>query len=130
MASVTAEDVAKRYEGDLLSEFREEYVNTQITDAVALADAHWRDRIIARLASGELALAVYQRVISNAVLRVLRNPEGYTSENEGGYGNSRRVVVASGDLWFTAEEAEQLSGIVEGSLPPGTVSLGLDRGWA
>jgi hypothetical protein len=132
MASVTVEvsDVAARYEGDLESEFRSDYISTQITDAVALADAHWGDAINSRLSSGALPATVYKRIIANAVLRVLRNPEGYTSENEGGYGNSRRVVVASGDLWFTEEEAAQLSGISAGGPGPGTVGIALDRGWA
>jgi hypothetical protein len=102
-----------------------------VADAVALADDRWRVKIESRLASGTLSPDSYKRIIANAVLRVLRNPEGYSSENEGGYGNSRRATVASGDLWFTGDEIEQLTGISpKPSSVPGTISIGLDSGWA
>ena len=130
MASVpvTKEDVAKRYDGDLLSEFSETYIETQIADAVDYADSRWSALIESRLASGTLTPNLYLRTISDAVLRVARNPGGLASENEGGYGYSTRANVASGNLWFTADDIANLCGVVSG-LTVGTIGIGLDRGW-
>jgi len=130
MASVTVtpDDVNARYEGDLLSEYDETYVKTQIADAVDWSDARWSALIESRLASGALTKNLYRRTIATAVLRVTRNPGGVTSENEGGYGIGVRADVASGNLWFTADEIANLIGVPT-SLMPGTISLGLDRGW-
>lgn len=130
MASVTVskEDVAVRYDGELLSEFPEAYIEAQIADAVDYADSRWLARIESRLASGKLTPNLYKRTIADAVLRVARNPGGLASENEGGYGYSTRANVASGNLWFTADDIANLIGATGPSLP-GTVSVGLDRGW-
>lgn len=133
MASVTVEvsDVVKRYlEGDLLSEFTSDQVQTQITDAVDWSDSRWLALINGRLASGALTANLYQRTIADAVLRVMRNPGGLASENEGGYGYSTRLAVASGNLWFTNDDVETLTGIrTSPSSSPGMIKVGLDRGW-
>lgn len=127
--NVEVNDVAARYEGDLLAEFRADYLTTQVGDAVAFATSRWRAPIMARLASGHLTESLWKRTISDAVLRVLRNPGGYASENEGGYGYSTRASVASGNLWFTDTDIETLCG-PEQSFGLGTVGIGLDRGWS
>lgn len=126
---VSEQDVADRYEGELLSEFRPEYVRVQVGDAVAYARSRWRAKIESRLASGDLAEELWKRTISDAVLRVLRNPEGHASENEGSYGYSNRASVASGNLWFTDSDIETLAG-PERSVGIGTVGIGLHRGWS
>lgn len=131
MASVTVtpDDVASRYlEGDLLSEFTSEQVQTQITDAVDWSDSRWLAAINARLASGKISANLYKRTIADAVLRVMRNPGGLASENEGGYGYSTRATVASGNLWFTDDDITTLTGIAVDNLPY-TVGVKLDPGW-
>lgn len=129
--TVTVPDVVGRYlEGDLLSEFTEAQVQTQITDAVDWSDLRWRAKIESRLASGVLTANLYKRTVADAVLRVMRNPGGLASENEGGYGYSTRAAVASGNLWFTADDIETLSGEkLNEAMPPGTVGIGLAPGW-
>ena len=47
-------------------------------------------------------------VESNAVLRVLRNPEGYRQETEGNYGYSLSAAVASGHLFIMDSEWDDL----------------------
>jgi hypothetical protein len=121
---VEREDVANRFDGDM-SQFRDVYVTTQIGDAVDYADAMWGDFIESRLTSGALPASVYKRVISDAVLRVMRNPDGYASENEGGYGYATRATVASGNLWFTDQDVSVLTGNLGGSLSVGTVAVGI-----
>jgi hypothetical protein len=130
MASVTVTkaDVAMRYDGDLLSEFSDSYIDTQIADAVDYASARWSAQIESRLASGALTPNLYKRVIADAVLRVARNPGGLTSENEGGYGYGIRANVASGNLWFTDDDLVSLLGITPKGVA-GTIGIGLDRGW-
>ena len=126
--SVTIADVAKRYDGDLMAEFAEAYIQTQIDDAVDFADSRWGGVIESRLSSGLLTPNLYKRTISDAVLRVTRNPGGIASENEGGYGISTRANVASGNLWFTPDDLANMCG-VQTNLGVGTVGIGLDRGW-
>lgn len=123
MASVTVgyDDVAKRYEGDL-GRFPKEFVETQISDAVDYADARWGSFIEGRLAAKVLTPGLYQRVIADAVLRVLRNPQGLASEGDGGYSYTTRATVASGNLWFTQDDVELLSGTVTQVVMPGTIT--------
>ncbi len=126
---MTRTDVADRYEGDLDAEFRPQYVDTQIGDAVSYVKSRWRTQIEARLASGLLDDNLYKRTIADAVLRVIRNPGGYASENEGGYGYATRASVASGNLWFTDSDIDTLIGARQSAMP-GTIGIGIDRGWA
>ncbi|WP_230671033.1 Gp19/Gp15/Gp42 family protein [Rathayibacter sp. Leaf248] len=129
MASVTVsyEDVESRALGfDLGSRFTKAQVETQITDAVDDADGLWGSKIEERLTSGRLTANRYKRVIADAVLRVLRNPEGYTSENDGSYGYGKRADVASGSLFFTDSDRERLTGSASGMIP-GTVRMSLDQ---
>jgi hypothetical protein len=132
LPDVTPEEVAKRYlEGVLLDEFTPEQIQEQIADAIDYLDNRWRAVIESRLASGLLTTRRFTRVISDAVLRVVRNPRGLTSENEGGYGYAQRPDVASGNLWFTADDLESLTGIrPTQAAVPRTVGIALDRGWA
>lgn len=132
MASVTVsvQDVVDRYlEGDLLAEFTAGQVQTQITDAVDWADSRWLTLINGRLASGKLSANLYKRTVADAVLRVMRNPGGLAAEHEGGVGYSTRPAVASGNLWFTADDIATLTGIAP-SRVPFTAGVQLDRGWA
>lgn len=125
---VTREDVAVRYEGDLDAEFRSDYVDAQVGDAVSFVMTRWRTQIASRFASGLLDDNLYKRTISDAVLRVIRNPGGLASENEGGYGYSTRATVASGNLWFTDSDIDTLIG-PQLTAFPGTIGVGIDGGW-
>jgi hypothetical protein len=127
---VSFDDVNSRYlEGDLADRYDQSKVETQIQDAVDYASGRWGDRIRARLASGRLTENLYKRVIADAVLRVTRNPEGFSNESDGSYAYGLRAQVASGNLWFTDDDIETLAG-VQGKTFPGTIGVGLDRGWS
>jgi hypothetical protein len=128
--SVTFEDVNDRYlEGNLEDLFDRDKVETQIEDAVDYASTRWGSVIELRISGGQLSGNLYRRTVANAVLRVLRNPEGYANESDGGYAYGLRPDVASGNLWFTGDDIETLRGVVQ-TVGPGTISMGLDRGWA
>lgn len=126
---VSPDDVVKRYLlGNLRDQFTDEQIETQIQDAVDYADDHWGNTIESRISGGRLRPNRYKRIISDAVLRVLTNPEGYKNESEGGYAYGLDGKVSSGYLWFTDDEIESLSG-ASATLPPGSFGIGLDRGW-
>lgn len=132
MASVPGlvfDDVNGRYlEGNLEDRYDQADVMTQVVDAVDFANSRWRAQILSRLASGVLTENLYKRTIADAVLRVLRNPEGYQNESDGGYAYGLRPDVASGNLWFTVQDIATLAGSTVSTLP-GTISIGTDRGW-
>lgn len=121
--TVTVADLASRFEGDL-SQFTQQYLESKIGAAVRRADSRWRARIDARLASGDLDPEAYRDVICDAVARIIRNPEGFQTEADGGYSYGRRPTVASGDLWFTQDDVATLTG-GEGRSMPGSFPLGL-----
>ncbi len=130
MPVVSFDDVAGRYlEGNLGDQFTRQQVEMQILDAVDYTAGRWGTTLTTRISDGRLTANLYKRVIANAVLRVLRNPEGYTSESEGGYSYGLRSTVSSGDLWFTDDEVAILSG-ADQTVGPGTIGIGLDRGWS
>jgi hypothetical protein len=95
VAYATVEDVRKRMKRPLTPE--EEALATQLLD-----DAETRIRVRVRDLDTRAADPEYLKLVvlveANAVLRVLRNPEGYRSEADGDYSYSRLVQVASGLL--------------------------------
>ena len=60
-------------------------------------------------------------------ISVVRTPEGYSSESEGGYSYGLRPVVSSGNLWLTQDDVEVLVGAQPQRLE--TISVGVDEGW-
>ena len=126
---VEVSDIGNNYENGLaalLERFDQTYIETKITATVDRANAKWGSRIQARLDAGILTPALYKSTIADAVLRVLRNPEGYTQEAEGNYSYGKRATVASGYLMFTAENIEDLTGEAPRQRGPiGTATIGL-----
>lgn len=125
---VTVQDVQDRTEFDLSLRFEHTYLETLVEDVVALI-LETCPRVTQRLASGALSPSNYKRVVADAVKRVVRNPDGQTSESEGGYSYSTNAVVASGTYWLTQQDVRTLNGIPVGAVY-GTVSMGLDSGWS
>lgn len=127
--TVQVEDIGHNYENGLaalLERFDQTYIETKITATVDRANAKWGSRIQARLDAGILTPALYKSAIADAVLRVLRNPEGYTQEAEGNYSYGKRATVASGYLMFTAENIEDLTGDAPRQRGPiGTATIGM-----
>ncbi len=62
----------------------------------------------ARVTSGSLDGALVGDVIVEMVLRVARNPEGYTREQDGDYGYGRSDRVGSGVLEVTEADLKKL----------------------
>lgn len=64
--------------------------------------------------------------VADAVLRVVRNPGGYTNESQGNYSYGMNQRVASGDIWYPDNELAEL-GCNSGM--PRTTRVGLTPGW-
>ena len=129
--TVTTEDLQARWEeGNLTDQFDPAYLDAQVADAIDDADARWSARIESRLTSGVLTPNRYKRIIADAVFRVIRNPEGFRTENNGTYGYGRDTNVASGSLFFTPDDIALLTGTSPGSFTPSTIKVRLDRGWS
>jgi hypothetical protein len=122
LPAVATTELENRYEGDL-AEFRAQYITTKLADAVALIQQHYPE-VEARLGDGRLLTQNYNRVVCDVVLRVIRNPGGFTNEGDGGYSYGRRVVVASGDIWLTDGDVDLLFGRVQVA-DMGTASVGV-----
>lgn len=97
-----AEDVASRFEGTL-NDAQLSWVDVKILDAEALLVTH-----IPRLSTLELVtsndMVNARRIVSDAVLRVLRNPAGIQQEEAGPWRVVRDKGASSGALFFTPEE--------------------------
>lgn len=95
-----------RYEGELDSS-NQTFYQMKVDEAVRLLLRKCpglQDRIEKKL----LDIDFVHDVVAKAVLRVIRNPEGFTSESEGNYSYSLGNRVASGDLWYQDSELADL----------------------
>lgn len=96
MAYATVDDVQARLGRPLTSEERELAV-TLLDDVEAMLRARIPD-LDERVEVNENYRALVVMVEANAVLRVLKNPEGYRQESEGNYSYSLNVAAAAGYL--------------------------------
>ena len=101
MSIATVEDVQDRLNRPLTDEERR-WAKILLGDV----EAKIRRRIgdLTDRAADEGFRDVVVMVEANAVLRVLRNPEGYRQETEGNYGYSLSAAVASGHLFVMDSE--------------------------
>ena len=95
MATATIQDVETRLGRELDTDEQ-----AQVTALLADAELLIRSRV--DIASVDQDILVM--VESNAVLRVIKNPNGYLQESDGNYSYSVSAKVASGKLDILAEE--------------------------
>lgn len=106
MALATADDVAALLARDLdtaetaLVNRRLEQVERKIIRRVP--------DLLEQIADGDLDAADVIDIEAEAVLRLIRNPEGYASESDGTYSYQFNRETASGKLEILAEEWERL----------------------
>jgi hypothetical protein len=121
-------DLQDRVETGALNGMEDDYLQVKIDDAIAFILDECRT-VVERLRSGALNERNYKRVVADVVMRVVRNPEGLQTESEGGYAYGARASVASGDFWLSDRDRRTLLG-ANPSVGIGTMSIGLDAGWA
>lgn len=106
MAIATAQDVENRWVRDL-SEEENTLVNTRLEDAERLIRRKITD-LDAQITAGTILEDDVKMVEADAVLRLLRNPEGFTQETDGSYTYMLSQQLASGKLEILPEEWEAL----------------------
>lgn len=80
-----------------------------------------------RLDDDLLSPDVVRAIVSAAVLRVLRNPEGNRSESVDDYSWTRDVAVSSGALYFTDSELRLVRGIRGKAASADFANIGTER---
>lgn len=103
MAYAKASDVNERLVGRDLDDEESVIVETRLDDAEELIRLRVPD-IDDKVASGEIRERLVVMVEAEAVLRLIRNPDGYSQETDGNYSYSISAAVASGRLEIRPEE--------------------------
>lgn len=96
MAYATAADVEARL-GRSLDAGETTIVNTRLNDVELMI----RNRLVnldSLVSTGVLDVEVVIMIESDAILRLIKNPDGYTAETDGNYSYQISVQVASGRL--------------------------------
>ncbi|OLT27747.1 hypothetical protein BJF83_17325 [Nocardiopsis sp. CNR-923] len=102
MAIATVTDVQDRFNRPLTPE--EETLAETLLDDAEIKIRRRIPNLAARAAADAEFAETVVMVEANAVLRVLRNPEGYRQETDGDYSYSVSAAVASGRLMILDEE--------------------------
>jgi len=106
MAYATAEDVAARL-GRELEDGEVLLVDTRLGDAELLLKQRIPD-LDEQVAASDDYEALVTMVESEMILRLVRNPDGYSQESDGNYSYAIYQAVASGKLEITADELRLL----------------------
>lgn len=123
LPEMTFQDLQDRSEVPLEG-FEQVFVSNLIRQATSRVRSRWGALVASRLASGALDAEDFKDVVARAVLRILRNPEGFTGETEGNYQYQKRATVAAGYLFFTDDDIIDLIGTNTVALP-GTFRIGI-----
>lgn len=106
MHFVSLTDVVNRYEGTITGD-QMPWVATLVEDAVSLIRGKL-PKLDIWIASGEVPASEARRVVSEMVLRRVRNPGGVRQENAETSGYVRDATAASGRLVVLDEELAAL----------------------
>lgn len=127
LPDVSVAQFGVNYEGDV-AQFDEAFLENKLGVVVDKITNRWGVLVQSRLDSGALTERLYAAIVAEAVLRLVRNPDGYRTEQEGTYSYTLSAAVAAGYLYFTAENVQDLTGIdPKGSNVFGTARIGIMR---
>jgi hypothetical protein len=110
LPEVTADRIPHYYAGDI-EDLTSEFLNGKLGEVVDMIAGRHGTRVRARLASGELTQRLYEAVVVRVASRVFGNTDGFSEENAGQYGYKVNPAAASGTLWLTDDDTEDLTGI-------------------
>lgn len=107
MTIATVQDVADRW-GQTPDAAMEAAINKRLGDVERMIERRFRDEgldpIATQITATELIAEDVEQVESDAVLRIIRNMDGFLSENDGNYGYQVIQALASGKLEIPAED--------------------------
>jgi hypothetical protein len=106
VAHAAASDVQARL-GRELTEEETDLIDVRLDDVERMIKRRIPD-LDDQITAGDLDVEDVRQVESDAVLRLVRNPEGYFSETDGNYSYQFSRDVASGRLEILPEELETL----------------------
>jgi hypothetical protein len=103
----TAQDVIDRW-GQPADAAMTTLINKRLGDVERMIERRFKAEgltsVAAQIALDEVDPLDVEQIESEAVLRLVRNPEGFLSENDGNYGYQVIQSLASGVLEITPEE--------------------------
>lgn len=102
MAYADASDIEQRL-GRVLDESEQQIVETRLDDAEELIFFRIPD-LAQKIADGKIRERLVVMVEAEAVMRLIKNPEGFTSETDGNYTYQISARVASGRLTIEDDE--------------------------
>lgn len=102
MAYAEASDVADRL-GRALDEAEQRIVEARLDDVEAILKTRIPD-LDEQVQEDRINLRIVEMVEVEAILRLIRNPDGYIQETDGNYSYSLNAQVASGRLQILPEE--------------------------
>jgi Phage protein Gp19/Gp15/Gp42 len=102
VAYASSSDVGTRLGRELTTE-EAELVNTRLADVERMIRKKIPD-LAAKITAGTIDVEDVQQVEADAVLRLVRNPDGYRSESDGTYTYEFNTAMASGKLEILPEE--------------------------
>lgn len=127
-------DLEASYEGQLDLDNEDEWYQQKIDEAVRLL-LRKVPNVAARMAAYDETTGagldpefVKDKVVG-AVIRVLRNPDGYESETEGQYGYKFNKAEASANVWYTQDELADLGYRNAAAGRPRTIFASTRYGW-
>lgn len=94
-----------------VDDFTPEYLDNKLGEVVDKIRSRWGSLVAQRLATGALTERLYKGTVVRVAGRVFSNTEGYRRENAGQAGYELNPAVASGTIWFTDDDVEDLTGI-------------------
>ena len=121
VAYATPDDVQLRFNRELDSDERES-VEVRLDDVEEMIRLRIPD-LDAKIEDGSIRLRLVVAVECEAVLRLIRNPDGYTEETDGNYSYSISDKVASGKLTIEPDEWKLL-GVKSGAALMGIRIMG------
>jgi Gp19/Gp15/Gp42-like protein len=107
MAIATVDDVTARW-GQTADTAMTALIEKRLGDVERMIERRFKaenlDTIAAQITAGDIDAEDVEQVEAEAVLRLVRNPEGFLSENDGSYGYQVIQSLASGVLEITDDE--------------------------
>lgn len=91
------------------SSVTDEWVQSLLQEAGVRLTARIKN-LDARIAAGQVDLALAQWTVINAVCRVVRNPDGAQSQSAGPFSVTRPALEGSANVWFPESDIEALVG--------------------